>query len=86
MEDELDMSSYVIIEKAKNDITSMLTKVNLVDMEELDDDDLEEAVKFIYSVDTRLINNGTDEEKINRLRNLAVTLFTLIRQGRNFKY
>ena len=80
-----DMKAYAIIEKAKASIFNMLDTTGLVDMGELSDEDLREAVSFIYSVDKSLLNDGTDEEKINRLRNLCLSLFALVQTGGAFK-
>lgn len=80
--DDLDMISYAVITETKNEIINMISKTELVDINEIDDNDLDEAVKFLYTVDLNLLGEDVSaKEQIIRLRNLVVTLFVLIQQG-----
>lgn len=82
---EGDMTTYTLIERAKTQILSMIKSTGLIDVDVISDEDLREAVTFLYSVEKSLLDGADDKVKVDRLRNLCVTLFLLVQTGGDFE-
>lgn len=80
-----DMTAYMVIERAKTQILTMIKTTGLIDADVITDEDLREAVTFLYTVEHKLLDDASDAVKIDRLRNLCISLFMLVQTGGDFE-
>lgn len=80
-EEDVPISFYAHIQQIKDGIRDLLNNTPGTTVSDITDDEMDKLLSFLHETDKVLEEYPDPEDRCNRLRNLAITLYALLLKG-----